>query len=168
MKKYLLLLVFVPLILYPQQRIKVGDLSSPYATTGWDTLYGRTQYFNLPIYQLLSNPGGWININQRMVDSLLYKLIVYTDTTQMIIQDDTLVFSNDLSGIDEFTGTATTDTLLISGIDAGDVFIVTIRDAVATANDILSVFIEPNKVIIKRPSGGTSGLKYNWLWIKRR
>lgn len=79
---------------------QVGDTDSPFATNGWDAPEDSTTYYNLPIYRLLSNPGGWINISQRMVDSLFNALIVYTDTSELYIQNDTLRLHPSISGAD--------------------------------------------------------------------
>lgn len=91
MKKLItILILFLSTLTFAQ----VGDTDSPFATNGWDAPEDSTTYYNLPIYRLLSNPGGWINISQRMVDSLFNALIVYTDTTELYIQNDTLRLSS--------------------------------------------------------------------------
>lgn len=146
---------------------QVGDTDTPYATNGWDAPEAYSTYYNLPIYRLLSNPGGWININQRMVDSLFNALVVYTDTNQLYIENDTLKFSSNISGMDAFTTTAEYDTVVISGIDSLDVVIVSSREVVPSANDRLGVFLKSDTLIVGRPASGTSGLKYNWIWVSK-
>lgn len=141
-----------------------GDVSSPYSTSGWDSPIDYTVHYHLPVYQLLSNPGGWININQRKIDSLLNALVVYTDTNQLTIVNDTLVFSSHSKGIGTFSGTAVVDTIPIPGLTVNDVVVVSVRDAIPTANDNLGVFVEAGRAIIKRNASGTSDLKYNWIW----
>lgn len=165
MKKIFLLFLLLISVSYSQR--KTGSLASPYSTSGWDTLAARTIYYQLPIYRLLSNPGGWININQRMIDSLFNALIVFVDTTQHQIINDTLLNSSYSSGIDSFVGTAQTDTVSIVGLDSLDVVVVSVRSVEATSKDILSVKLIPNKAVIMRQSGGTSGLPYNWIWRRR-
>lgn len=144
-----------------------GDVTSPYSTTGWDAPYGYTTHYGLPIYTLLSNPGGWINKSQKAVDSLLYALVVYTDQKQLYIRSDTLVISDSLSFQGAFTGTAQYDTTVVPGADSLDVVCATAREAVLTANDLLSVYVKQDTVIVARPASGTSGLKYNAIWIRK-
>lgn len=165
MKKIFLILLLLISVSYAQR--KTGSLASPYSIAGWDTLYGTTTHYSLPIYRLLSNPGGWINRSQRAIDSLFNKLIVLTDTTQLVIVNDTLRYSSSSSGIGTFSGTAETDTIPIVGLDSSDVVLVTVRDSIPTSNDILSVKLIANKAIIQRAAGGTTGLPYNWIWRRR-
>lgn len=89
MKKVIIILfILFTSIIYAQ-----GETTTPYDTTGWDEPQTFTDHYSFPIYRLLSNPGGWINRSQALVDSLLYELIVYTDSTQLCIENDTLKFS---------------------------------------------------------------------------
>ena len=102
-----------------------------------------------------------------MVDSLFYALVVYTKTNQMAIVNDTLVFSDSLSGIASFTGTDVVDTIAIRGLRTIDVMVVSARDVIPTANDNLGVYVATDTAYIKRNAAGTSGLTYNWIWIKK-
>lgn len=165
MKKFIISIIF--LIITSTSIYSQGDVSTPYSTSGWDSPIEYTTHYHLPVYQLLSNPGGWINITQKRVDSLLNALVVYTKAPQLAIVNDTLVFSDSLSGINSFSGTAVVDTISIPGLKVTDVVVVSVRDAIPTSNDNLGVFVEANQALIKRNAGGTSGLKYNWIWIKK-
>ena len=93
--KKLLLLFSVLFILFSYNVFAQGETDSPYDIDGWDLPEDSTDNYQLWIYRLLSNPGGWINWNTRKIDSLLNALVVYTDTTQLIIENDTLKFNDD-------------------------------------------------------------------------
>ena len=67
----------------------IGSTTTPYDTLGWDEPAELTEHYGLYIYQLLSNPGGRININTAKIDSLLNALIVYT-RDPLYIENDTL------------------------------------------------------------------------------
>jgi len=92
MRKFLLL--FSILIIFSTGVFaQVGDTDSPFSTSGWEEPVDSTNYYKLFIYRLLSNPGGWINWQTQKIDSLLNALVVYTDTTEMYIENDTLRLS---------------------------------------------------------------------------
>ena len=110
MKKLIIIFLFFTGSLFAQ-----GTLNTPYDTTGWDPPATYTQWYGLRIFTLLSNPGGGYNRNTRDIDSLMYELVVYTDTNQLAISNDTLVFANSMSGISTFSTTDQYDTVLISG-----------------------------------------------------
>ena len=164
MKKILLMLLIAVSFAYGQKK---GSTATPYSVDGWDSPADSTEYYNLAIFQLLSNPGGWVNRNTKAIDSLFNALIVYTDTSQMIVEDEQLRFSNYMSGHGQFDGDVQYDTVSVIGVDSLDVITVTAREAILTANDLLSIKVEDNKIIIQRPASGTSGLKYNWVWIRK-
>lgn len=145
----------------------IGDITSPYSTTGWDAPVDSTKYYNLFIFTLLTNPGGWRNLNTVIIDSLFNELVVFTDKKQLWIEDDTLHFSDTLSFQGSFSGTAQYDTTVIPGVDSLDIVVACVREAIPTANDILGVKIISNKVIVQRAASGTSGLKYNCIWIRK-
>jgi hypothetical protein len=86
-KILILLLILLSSSLFAQT---VGETDSPYDIDGWDSPEDSTAYYNLAIFRLLSNPGGWINRNTRAIDSLLNELIIYTDTNSLYIENDTL------------------------------------------------------------------------------
>ena len=163
MKKILFILLIAVSFTYGQNR----STATPYSISGWDDPADSTQFYKLAIFQLLSNPGGWINRNTRAIDSLLNALIVFIDTSQMALEDDTLKFSNYMSGQGQFNDDAQYDTVNVIGIDSLDVVVVSARETVLTANDLLSVKLIDDKIIIQRPASGTSGLKYNWIWIRK-
>lgn len=86
------LVLFLPMLAFGQT---VGETDSPYDIDGWDSPIDSTTYYKLKIFELLTNPGGWINRNTRAIDSLFNELIVYTDTSQLVIRNDTLYFADD-------------------------------------------------------------------------
>jgi hypothetical protein len=161
-----ILLICLSTLSFAQVR-KTGSLASPYSISGWDAPIDSTTYYKLKIFQLLTNPGGWINRNTREIDSLFNALVVFVDSLQMTIKDDTLKFSPYMSGQNAFSTTAETDTVNINGIDSLDIVTVSPREATPTANDILGVTVLTNKIVVSRPAAGTSGLKYNWIWIRK-
>jgi len=87
LKLTILILLLLSSFLFSQT---VGETDTPYDIDGWDSPEDSTAYYNLAIFRLLSNPGGWINRNTRAIDSLLNELIIYTDTNYLYIENDTL------------------------------------------------------------------------------
>lgn len=73
-----------------------GSTTTPYDTLGWDAPADTTSYYGLYIYRLLSNPGGYINLNTKKIDSLLNKLVVYVNPSALQISNDTLSLSDSL------------------------------------------------------------------------
>jgi hypothetical protein len=164
MKKLIVFFLIIVSISFGQVR-KTGDISTPFSTLGWDAPHSFSSYYGLPFYRLLSNPGGWINISQRMIDSLFNKLIVFTDVTQLCIRNDTLVFSDSLSYQGSFSTTDTTDTVFVNGMDSLDVVVICARETDPKA--YLWTEVITGGVVANRSSGTVSGLKYNWIYIKR-
>lgn len=91
MKRFLVLLI---LLIFASLSYGQGETDSPFSTEGWDKPADSSAYYDLFYYQLMSNPGGWINRNTRKIDSLFNELIVFTDSTQLVIEDDTLMFAS--------------------------------------------------------------------------
>lgn len=144
-----------------------GSTTTPFDTLGWDAPHSYSQWYALRYFTLLSNPGGGYNRNMREIDSLMYELVVYTDTNSLSIRNDTLTHSQYMSGQGAFTLTEQFDTVLITGIDSSDVVVVSVREATPGANDILGVTVQAGQIIANRPASGTSGLKWNWIWIRK-
>ena len=110
MKRFLLLIsLFVGL------NFAQGSTVTPYDTLGWDLPATYTNFYKLYIHRLLSNPGGRININTAKIDSLLNELIVFTDTSQIVIRNDTLRFA------DNFVQTILADTYVLTEFDTAEV-----------------------------------------------
>lgn len=146
---------------------RIGDITSPYSTSGWDTPYGYTTYFGLPLYRLLSNPGGWINISQRMSDSLFNALIVLTDTDELEIVNDTLYVSTDSWGRSAYSGTNTSKVVSVAGMKTSDAVIIQIEGSTITTDDISAVTVGTDEFTVTRIGAGTSDLPFIWKWIKR-
>jgi len=96
-KLFLFLLLFVATSYGQYNPYNISGWDAPYTFTGqplakppWSLSYG---YYNLGIFTIGSNPGGWLNRNFWAIDSLMQSLVVYTDTTQFKIVNDTLQFS---------------------------------------------------------------------------
>lgn len=166
MKNFLRSIVLI-LILFNVGVQAQGSVVTPYDSVGWDAAAEYTSHYGLRIFELLSNPGGLPNRNMRDIDSLMYELVVYTDSVQLEIENDTLKFSNSMSGMSAFTGTEQYDTVLVSGLDSSDVVVVSPRENVPGANDILGARCLTDTLICQRPASGTSGLKWNWIWIRK-
>jgi hypothetical protein len=167
MKKLILfLLILLSVNLVFAQR-KVGSVATPYSITGWDAPYGVTPTHGFYIFTLMTNPGGYINLNTLHYSQLFDSLIVFTDLKQLWIVNDTLHFSDTLSYQGAFDTTSQYDTVIVPGADSLDVAVISIREDIPTANDILSIKIIDNAIIAQRPASGTSGLKYNWIWIRK-
>jgi hypothetical protein len=70
--KKLLFLFF--LVLFTNVYAQKGSTLTDTTTTGWALPSAFTPHFKIPIYKLLSNPGGWINKTNYIVDNELYSL----------------------------------------------------------------------------------------------
>jgi hypothetical protein len=163
MKNIIIIIFLLSCLTYAQ----VGSTDTPYETEGWSEPVEFTNHYQLAIYQLLTNPGGWINLNLVKIDSLLNALIVLTNYHQMYIRNDTLMFSDSLSGKAAFTGTDTSVTVnMPDAFDSTDVIIVTSEGHGVNAS-ILSVYPRSGEFDVRRPEGGFSGEKFNWIWIRK-
>lgn len=149
----------------------------------YDEPIDSTIHYGLRLYEQGAKvPASILNEDKMTIDSVLYSLIVYTDTLQFIMVIDTAI-SNDLltfkisnysNGISSFSGTLTTDTFTIQGnvsdtlqISKDLIFLQPIGNSI-TANDILSYsFLPPRSVLVTRLASGTSNLQYSWRWIRR-
>jgi len=168
MKKLFLLLIF---------------FAATTAAQVFDEPIDSTTHYNFRLYaQSARVPYTILNEDKEKIDSLIYALIVWTDTTQHILVTDAeiaptghyvLKISNYATGIDSFTTTLTADTFTVSGVDTlnayEDLFWIQARGGTSiTANDqFIYTILSPNKVIVTRPASGTSGLKYVWRMIRR-
>jgi hypothetical protein len=159
----------------------VGLFTNTYSQV-FDEPIDSTDNYSFRLYaQSARVPYTVLNEDKEKIDSLIYALIVWTDTTQLILVTDAditatghyvLKISNYSTGIDTFTTTLTADTFTVSGVDTltalTDLFWITAYGAAISANDVFVYSIlSPNKVIVTRPASGTSGLVYNWRWIRR-
>ena len=152
------------------------------ASQVFDEPIDSTDHYAFRLYaQSARVPFTILNEDKEKIDSLIYALIVWTDTTQLILVTDAditatghyvLKISNYSSGTATFTTTATVDTFTVTGTDtilsANDYFWIQAIGSGVNANDVLSYSIlSPNKVIVHRPASGSSGLPYVWRWIRR-
>jgi len=123
-------------------------------------------------------PATVLNGDKAAQDSIIYSLIVYVDTSQFVMKTDTTVsdsglvlkISNYACGSSAFTTTATVDssvTLAKTLSESNDIFLLTPYGTSITSNDVLCYSVNGHKLIVRRPSSGTSGLKYKWRWIRR-
>lgn len=126
-------------------------------------------------------PNTILNEDKEKIDSLIYALIVYTDTLQFIMIADpeiaptghlVLKISNYATGTAAFTSTLQQDTFTVAGVDTLDAdydyFWIQPYGSSVNANDVLSyTILSPNQVIVYRPASGTSALPYRWRMIRR-
>ncbi|MFA5397543.1 MAG: hypothetical protein WC346_16150 [Methanogenium sp.] len=153
MKKIFLTLIFYSSIL----------LSQTFDPPKW-----YTEYYKLRMWEQKARPGAdSLNMNWKDIDSLISELIIFLDTLQIQKVEGNLRFSKYMSGIDSFTTTAITDTVYRTGVDSYAVVMACVRGIAPTANDLISVEILNDKFVVKRQEGGTSNLKYNWIWIRK-
>jgi hypothetical protein len=163
MKKLLIILLCYTGIIFAQ----VGNTDTPYETEGWSAPAEFTENYGFAIYELLSNPGGWINLNTQKADSLFKALIVLTNYYQMYIRNDTLMFSDSLSGKGAFSGTDTSVTVNMPDIfDSSDV-VIAISEGHGVNASTLSVYPRAGEFDVRRTADGFSGEKFNWIWIRK-
>ncbi len=91
-----------------------------------------------------SNTVGWLNLTDGVKDSFA------------------------VAGTDTFTTTATVDTITITGMSATSYVTVTPQGNTYNVNDILFAKPETNRLIVTRNAAGTSGLKYAWIWNRKK
>lgn len=125
-----------------------------------------TTHYRLRMWNQGDNPSD-DSLNQNVIDldSLINELIVYLDPLQMTIGDDTLKFVNSFSGLAAFTTTDSLDTLVITGIDSLDVFLVNARES-APEGQIWGE-VSDDTVFVNRSDTTVSGLKYNYIWVRK-
>jgi hypothetical protein len=88
MKKLLFILLFILSFTLIQGQNYYDTDPTKYEAPG-----DSTQYYVLGIFRIGSDPGGWENRNTFWIDSLFNSLVVYTDTSQLFIRNDTLFIS---------------------------------------------------------------------------
>jgi hypothetical protein len=92
MKKIIIMIMFLVTSLLAQN---IGTTTTPFDTSGWDDPAGYSEYYHFYYFRLLSHPGGRINLNTEKMDSLFNEFIIFIDSTQLVIEDDTLRFADD-------------------------------------------------------------------------
>ena len=155
MKKERWLLVIIATIIF-------GFVLSPI----FDDPSGYTTYYSLRMWDQGDNPSA-DSLNQNWIDtdSLFNDLVVYTDPLQMSIGDDTLKFVSAFGGLAAFTATDSLDTLVITGIDSLDVFLISARESGPLGQ--LWAEVNDDTVFVSRSDSTVSGLKYNYIWVRR-
>ncbi len=76
-----------------------------------------------------------------------------------------LIGGTPLRGTNSFTTTATSDTVVISGVSASSIFVVSISDATPIADDLLSWTATTDSLFVHRVAGTTAGLSYSYIRI---
>ena len=145
----------------------------------YDEPIDSTTHYNLRLYEQSARvPAEILNDDKETIDSVMYSLIVWTDSLQYIMVVDTNVtkthltfkISNYATGSAAFTTTATTCSVVVAGADTldedNDIFLLT-PYGTTNANDVLGYTVSVDTLIVNRPASGSSGLKFKWRWIKR-
>ncbi|MFA5398411.1 MAG: hypothetical protein WC346_20530 [Methanogenium sp.] len=128
---------------------------------------GRTKNINLNEWDQKAKTNALdLNENWKKIDEKLYELVIKINPYFFEIVNDSLRFSNLLSGHNCFDSTDVEDIVNIPGLKKEDVVIVAIWDNIPIIQDALGVQIENDYFICKRSSGGSDVLYYTWLWIK--
>ena len=122
--KRLFLTLFLVIILSLQANAQTGSTTTPYDTLGWDAVNTRTPWYKLYIPDLLTRPGGRINLNFLWLDSLVNRFIVNTDTSELYIVEDSLSGNDTLRINPRFL-----DNAIQRAVDSG-VVVTTVPDSV--------------------------------------
>jgi hypothetical protein len=147
----------------------------------YDEPIDSTAHYHLRHYaQSARIPASILNDDKTTIDSVMYSLIVWVDSTQYQLVLDTAItttghltfkVSNYATGTDTFTTTAEHDTVVIAGADSlgetSDLFFLQPYGSSITSNDVLSYTVNYDTLFVHRPASGTSALKFKWRWIKR-
>jgi hypothetical protein len=145
--------------------IAAGSLSAQV----FDNPIGLTKHYGFRKYaQSAHVPNTVLNNDKVAIDSVMYSLIVYVDTTQFVIKDTTLMISNRANGTHSFASTSSVDSVFIDSTfqTTDNVFLQPLGSSY-NVNDILFLYKKKYKIIVHRNTSGTSGLSYEWYWIKR-
>ena len=156
MKIYLLF--FLLILFLPETRSQ--DIPS-----GYTTHYGLRKWAENAHPSSDSLNANWVDIDQALRD-----LIITTDGDMFRIENDSLKFSLAVVDTGEFSGTAETCTTSVANMKEGDVVTVTPLSANYDLDDMLRIVsIDNGSFIVGRnSSGGTSDLKFTYIWIKKR
>jgi len=132
-----------------------------------DAPSGYTTHYGLREWAENANPAAdSLNQNWKDIDRVLYDLILTLDTKQFVIRNDTLAVSDSASGKAAFSGTDTSVTVTVPGLDSLDVVVVTAEGW--ANNNNLSVYPTDGSFDVRRvSSGAVNGLKFNWVWIRK-
>ncbi len=144
----------------------------------YDLPYDSTAHYKLRLYnQSARSSATVLNNDKKTIDSVMYSLIVYTDTLQFTMVSDTSISATQLvfkisdyaTGMRSFVTTSQIDSVTFSQTldDSLDVFLLTPYGATVSPNDVLGYTVSGTKLYVHRPASGTSGLKYVWRRIKR-
>lgn len=106
-------------------------------------------------------PLSFINPDEIVFDSTSYANYIYRGEKYQHIGLDN--YSSSIQNMGQFTGTQQADTTVIPGAEVTDHYQITplFEDATfPTSNDVLGYVPKTDTLIVRRPAGGTSDLKY--------
>jgi hypothetical protein len=109
----------------------------------------------------------WARIGVSSVSATITNATVTTATTGTTITDKLSLDSLVSIGVDAFTTTGVTDTVVISGATTDDIYFVTgnLTSAI-DQQDILQWQALTGKLVVHRMASGESALKYAWVRFK--
>ena len=74
-----------------------------------------------------------------------------------------------VAGRDAFGTTLEKDTVVISGAEATDIYLITtISETIDAQDNVIQAVAKEDTLIVTRPASGASGLEYFWLRIKQQ
>lgn len=77
------------------------------------------------------------------------------------------IFAAAVTDTNAFTGTATVDTVVVTGATVSSIFLVSgMFTAGVDQQDVLQWEARTDSLFVHRLAAGESGLKYSWLWVK--
>lgn len=88
---------------------------------------------------------------------------VYTNNIKV---DSSITGTSNLRGQNAFNGTDLTDTVTVANANIADIYFITLTGTVAGVDETPYVEATATGFIVRRNTGTTSGLTYNWLRIK--
>jgi len=135
----------------------------------FSTPIGHSKWYDFSLYaQHAYVPNTVLNRDKQVIDSTMHSLIVNVIPTQFVIIDSTFHISNLSNGEHSFNSTATKDSVYVdSTFSATDMVFLQPKGTSYNINDLLFIEKHSHYFLVHRNSSGTSGLTYQWYWIKR-
>lgn len=130
------------------------------------TIYqgGIRMYFNaMRIWTGNSQNTGYFELNGNTGQPTFS----YFNTAGILATTSAGVVSSLPFGLDAFSGSATSDTVLVSGVSDTSIVFLTIKDISPIAADELSFTTSTDTLFVHRPAGTTSDLPYSYIIVKK-
>lgn len=156
--KYLILFLFPILLLAQSKQDLLNNLQREGAIDIVDTSPDSTYKFLIwdgDEFKL----GSAQRVGATVFDTLTANIFIIGTLIPTSIQMDSAL----TCGVGAFDTTATTDTVLVTGALATDLYLVTGVGGSVDQQDILQVEALADKFVVHRLASGASGLAYNWF-----